>query len=848
MPPEGPSPGFEPLDRPTSATPGEIPVPPDASAPPPILDHELIRLIARGSYGEVWLARSALGTLRAVKIVHRQTFWHDHPFEREFKGIQKFEPISRSHEGLVDILQVGRGEGFFYYVMELADVAGGAESDQGSVIGDRSQAPPACKEPAASLITDHGLPITDYSPRTLTSELQTRGRLPAAEVIRIGLTLTGALEHLHGHGLVHRDVKPSNVIFVEGVPKLADIGMVAEVSEARSYVGTEGFIPPEGPGSAQADLYSLGKLLYEISTGKDRHEFPALPPDLDTLPDKPALIELNAVLLQACDPDPRQRHASAAAMRVELELLQQGGSVRRRRVTQHRVALARRAALVLGGLALLGVLGFLLLSAMKRPGSGTVANAADPVSIFVLPFRNPAPYLHRPTTDEIANEICARMTDALIDALAGIDGVRVGPRKSGWIFEPEEILRRRAAQPPYRMAHAICGHLEITNAWVSGRVEHYETGADRVLWSTNFLVTTNEVIALERGILKGLALTLDLRISPEVEARVDHTLSNNWAAYLKYVKARSHYEEWTPAGYTLAMEAYHQALELDPHYPDARLGVVATRRQLAESRDAPRRVWPDMRTGLHEVLAMDDTCYRARYWLASLQISHDYNWKEGMAAYDQLIERNPADHLAWALYYRWLGRRETAHLEQTLAEQAYPLDATVLDHAPAARYVERDYRGCLHQSQHVSLVRPDLGLGASYWVARASIELGEFSEALAAIGRLRQVEPIPELLALEGRAYALMGQPGKAHEVLAQLEHQSSYVSPYFVAWVHAALNDKSAALAALERACTDRSERLVNSDYGGLRTDPAWDGLRDDPQFEALCQRVGLGEDQWPR
>ena len=61
-------------------------------------------------------------------------------------------------------------------------------------------------------------------------------------------------------------------------------------------------------------------------------------------------------------------------------------------------------------------------------------------------------------------------------------------------------------------------------------------------------------------------------------------------------------------------------------------------------------------------------------------------------------------------------------------------------------------------------------------------------------------------------------------------------------------IDDKTAALAALERANMDRSERLVNSDYGGLHTDPAWDGLRDDPRFEALCRRAAWGKDQWPR
>src|SRR2546422_8967565 len=93
--------------------------------PPAIPDHELIRLIGRGSYGDVWLAKNAVGTLRAVKVVHRESFDRDEHFEREFRGLQKFEPLSRSHDGFVDILQLGRNEeaGYFYYVMELADGA-----------------------------------------------------------------------------------------------------------------------------------------------------------------------------------------------------------------------------------------------------------------------------------------------------------------------------------------------------------------------------------------------------------------------------------------------------------------------------------------------------------------------------------------------------------------------------------------------------------------------------------------------------------------------------------------------------------------------------------------------------
>ncbi len=286
---------------------------------PAVTDHTLIRCVGRGSYGEVWLARSVLGTYRAVKILYRAAFSDAKPFERELRGIRAYEPVSRSHEGLVDVLHVGEGPGYFYYVMELADdCASGQEVS----------------------------PDT-YTPKTIATELNVRGSLSVDESVRIGLLLASALSHLHKHRLVHRDVKPSNIIFVGGSPKLADIGLVAEATEARSYVGTEGFIPLEGPGTPQADIYGLGKVLYEMGMGKDRMEYPSLPTLFEQHPERDKLAELNEIISRACENKPADRYKQAEDLRNDLALFQGGESVRRLRILEKRWAVAWKTTLAL---------------------------------------------------------------------------------------------------------------------------------------------------------------------------------------------------------------------------------------------------------------------------------------------------------------------------------------------------------------------------------------------------------------------------------------------------------------------------------------------------------------------
>jgi len=333
---------------------------------PVIPEHELLRPIASGAYGQVWLARSTLGTLRAVKIVRRDRFDRSDDFEREFRGLQRFEPVSRTHEALVDILQIGRQDDWFYYVMELADDAEGNRSDGATEcsgdagLGDSQHSNTATLQHSAA-----------YVPQTLRQRIRDRGYLPAADVVPLGQRLASALVHLHGAGLVHRDVKPSNILFINGQPKLADAGLVAPVDDARSLVGTPGYIPPEGPGTPQADIYSLGKVLYEAAFGKDRQDFPQLPPDLAARPDHAALLELNEIIAKACAQDPRQRHANPPTLLAELQMLQRGHSVKRTRVLQHLWSRSKKVGIAAGvvALVLIGVLRFARTGGDEHPRS-----------------------------------------------------------------------------------------------------------------------------------------------------------------------------------------------------------------------------------------------------------------------------------------------------------------------------------------------------------------------------------------------------------------------------------------------------------------------------------------------
>jgi FOG: WD40 repeat len=303
------------------------------SPTPSIPDFTVIRRIGGGGYGEVWLGRSVTGVLRAIKIIRRDRFADDRPFFRELDGITHFQQAVRDQPRQLALLHVGRDDtaGRFYYVMELADDA------------------------------DTGLDIDPerYVPLTLKELLSRRRRLPAADCLRLAAELATALGDLHRAGLLHRDIKPSNIILVDGHAKIADIGLVAATDQTISSVGTPEYAAPEGTGSARADLYSLGKVIYELATGLPPSRFPELPPDTAVRSDAAELIELNEILLRTCHFDPAQRYPDAGHLLSDVRLAQAGRSVQELNRTRRQLRALTWFAACAGAAALLviGILG-----------------------------------------------------------------------------------------------------------------------------------------------------------------------------------------------------------------------------------------------------------------------------------------------------------------------------------------------------------------------------------------------------------------------------------------------------------------------------------------------------------
>jgi hypothetical protein len=296
----------------------------DAGSPPDVPDFDLIRPIGRGGFGQVWLATNrTTGHLRAVKVIPLHRAGTSDPAGREIMSITRLEAnLRRQHPSLLVIHHVGKTAEHLFYVMDAADDVSGARASAGA----------------------------GYRPATLESRLG-GGPLAPDECLRYARQLLAGLASLHGAGMVHRDVKPSNCLFVDGQLKLADFGLLTESSPQVSRVGTQAYMPPDGRMDTRADVYAAGLVIYEMTSGLPAAGFPRLGTRAREVVDSPILNALMRLCLRACQPDPQERFPNAEGMLAQLESKPEGAG-RRGRLRRRVMAAAACVVLMLGAATL----------------------------------------------------------------------------------------------------------------------------------------------------------------------------------------------------------------------------------------------------------------------------------------------------------------------------------------------------------------------------------------------------------------------------------------------------------------------------------------------------------------
>lgn len=282
-------------------------------------DWRLVREIGHGAYGVVYLAVGTDGKRAAVKVCRRDEIGEER-YARELRGARLYSAIPRT-TGLVWMKELVEEPWGFYSVMDLADHEFDGEFSEDT-----------------------------YRPKTLASMLGGVKALPIDESVKLGIALAKGLETLQRHHLLHRDIKPGNVIYVCGRPVLSDPGLVVEESEAASLVGTPGYVPPENFTAAVGDIYSLGLTLKAASFGRrieDIDKGPALEADTSAA-QFPAWWR---ILNKATDPTPSRRYQSAKALLKELEGLRR--KMRFAAIVESTIAKVALVLALLGAVAVL---------------------------------------------------------------------------------------------------------------------------------------------------------------------------------------------------------------------------------------------------------------------------------------------------------------------------------------------------------------------------------------------------------------------------------------------------------------------------------------------------------------
>jgi serine/threonine-protein kinase len=643
---------------------------------------------------------------------------------------------------------------------------------------------------------------------SLRQKLSREKQLPVEEAIGIVRQVASALAHAHAQGLIHRDVKPENILLQEGGAMVTDFGIALaagagageRLTETGLMVGTPEYMSPEQASGertldARSDVYSLGCVLYELLAGEPPYTGPTA----------------QAVMAKRfTDPVPRVRRLRGTVPPAVEQAIMQALA----RVPADRFASADAFAAAL----------------IASPDS-----QARAASVAVLPFLSLSP---NPENEFFADGI----TEDVIAQLSKIRSLKVISRTSVMQFKKrEQSLREIGAT--LQVATLLEGSVRQAGDRVRIVAQLIDAEADRHLWSETYDRQLTDIFAIQADVALQIAAALKAELSPAEQLRMHRKPTSDVRAYQLYLQGRHCYSRYTEEGIRKGIEYFRQAIATDPGYALAYVGVALAYAEFAAGQGGgglkEAKAYREAMEAVTSALALDSGLGEAHSVLALLKCVHDYDWVGAEQEFKLALELSPGaadiyDHYGWLCYA--LERYDEALV---LVQRAQELDPARHRADLATTFLRAGrFEEALEAALHCVDFEPELARGRAT-LGWAYLKNGLPDEGLAQLEKAVALAPDNALfLAQLGEAYGLLGKRGEAREVLRRLEEVSRqrYVSPYHMAYVYTGLGEDEKAMDFLERAYEERSGGLY-----GVKGSFLFTTLRSHPRFKALLRKMNL-------
>jgi TolB-like protein/DNA-binding SARP family transcriptional activator len=487
-----------------------------------------------------------------------------------------------------------------------------------------------------------------------------------------------------------------------------------------------------------------------------------------------------------------------------------------------------------GLVALLAVVVVAVLSG--RPGHELPSRAIPPASgerlrdrsIAVLAFADMSPARDHEWFSE-------GITDEIINALGRLDGMRVAARTSAFGLKNRDLDVREIGSL-LGVAHVLEGSVRRADDRLRVTVLLISTADGYRLWSRTFERDLRDVFAVQDEIAQAVVETLRLQLADRSESRLVVAPTDDLEAYSLYLQGRHFWSTRTPQGLARGLELFQQAIERDPGFARAYVGLADSHSLLVTGGAVPpREGYERARAAAEHALALDPSLGEAHAALGLVMLYSERDWQAAGARFALARQLTPgyATGRHWyAMYLAYQGRFEEAMLELEQARQLDPLSPAILTAAGSVQYYARRY------GEAVAHHRAALAIDPNFWPAHlqlgaAYLQQGRATEAMNAVReaeRLSAGHPLPT--ALLGYAYAVSGRGSEARLVAAALENgrRERYVSPAYLAAIHVGLGEHERAFEWLARAEEERDDWMIY-----LAVEPVFDAIRHDPRFAPL-------------